>query len=144
MPINSNGVQTIVLVTNQFRCERLIHSGKTLAEATDTELCVFSVQNSSYPQNPLALEHLFNVSKQYGAVMNIAYGEDPVKQIVSFVKHNKTRNVLTGVPQGSDSILYEVWRKFTHINFFTVDQAGNTAEISRADIPMRGPAISVV
>ena len=133
----SSNLKTIVLVTNQFQCERLIHSGKALADITKTELCVFSVQSNKYPQNPLALEHLYNVSKQHGAVMNITYGDDPVKQIISFIKHSKARSVLTGVPQGEHSILYEIWRKFTHIKFFTVDVDGTTHEVSRADIPRK-------
>ena len=128
-------LKTIVLVTNQFQCERLIHGGKTLADITNTELCVFSVQNAQYPLNPLALEHLFGVSKQYGAVMNVAYADDPTKKIISFLKHNKVSNVLTGIPAGDESPLYEIWRKFTHIKFFTVDCDGNTAEVTRADIP---------
>lgn len=141
---DSNRAKTIVLVTNQFQCERIIHSGKTLADVTNTELCVFSVQNSRYPQNPIALDHLFRVSKSHGAVMNITYGEEPVKQIISFIKHTKTRNVLTGIPQGESSILYQVWNKFTHINFFMVDEAGNTSEVSRADIPKRNPVLKKV
>lgn len=144
MPMSGSEKQarykTIVLVTNQFQCERIIRSGRTLADITNTELCVFSVQNSRYPQNPLALEHLFNVSKQHGAVMNITYGEEPVKQIISFIKHTRTRNVLTGIPQDENSILYQVWRKFTHVQFFTVDEEGNTAEVIRSSLSARRQA----
>lgn len=133
--IQPKDLKTIVLVTNQFECERIIHAGKAVADITSTQLTVFSVQSSKYPQNPLALEHLYRVSKQYGAVMNITYGDDPLKQIITFVKHNRTRNVLTGIPHAKDSILYDVWRKFTHVKFFTVDPQGVTSEVCRADIP---------
>lgn len=127
--------KTIVLVTDQFQCERLIKAGKVLADLTDTELCVFNVQSGKYPQNPVALEHLYNVSKAGGAVMNIAYGGEPVKQIISFIKHSKASNVVTGCPQNEDSVMYTIWRKFTHIKFFTVDGEGHASEITRADIP---------
>ena len=132
--------KTVVLVTNQFQCERIIHAVQTVADITKTELCVFSVQSGRYPQNPLALEHLYKVSKSHDATMNIVYGDDPVKLIISFIKHNKTQNVLTGLPQGEDSILCDVWRKFTHVRFFTVDGEGNTAEVTRAQIPARRKA----
>lgn len=125
--------KTIVLVTNQFQCERIIHCGKALADATRTELIVFSVQSSRFPQNPLALEHLYNVSKQNGAVMSISYGDDAMKQIVGFIKHNNTRHVFTGMPEGKNSILYKIWAKFTHVRFFTVDAQGNTAEVPHAE-----------
>lgn len=128
-----SNLKTVVLVTDQFQCERLIHKGKALADITNTELCVFNVQSQHYPQNPLALEHLFHVSKQHGAMMSVAYGNDPAKQIISFLKRNKVRNVLTGAPVGENSLLYEIWRKFTHIMFFTLDSEGNTAEVTNAD-----------
>lgn len=139
---NTDNQKTIVLVTNQFQCERLIHAGKVLADMTDTELCVFSVQNSKYPQNPLALEHLYEVSKANQAVMNVSYGGEPLRQIVKFIKHNKARNILTGTPQNKHSLLYTVWRKFTHIRFFTVNEEGATSEITQADIPLSSPVTS--
>lgn len=135
--------KTVVLVTNQFCCERLIHSGKTLADATNTELCVYSVQSNRYPQNPLALEHLYHISKQYDAEMHVDYSDEPVRQIIRFIKSNKARNVLTGNPENEESILYTVWRKFTHINFFTVDAQGVTTAVSRADLPARKPAAAL-
>ncbi|MCI8623258.1 MAG: hypothetical protein HFG26_06285 [Provencibacterium sp.] len=127
--------RTVVLVTNQFQCERLIHAGKTLADVTGTELCILSVQSSRYPPNPLALEHLFNISKQNGGDMNVTYGEDPAHQIIHFIKHHKTLHVVSGIPQDENSMLYTVWKKFTHIRFFTVDGQGVTSEITRADVP---------
>lgn len=127
--------KTVVLVTDQFQCERLIHAGRALADISGTELCLLSVQSSQYPPNPFALEHLFNISKQNGGVMNVTYGEDPARQIIHFIKHNKTLQVVSGIPQDERSMLYTVWKKFTHIRFFTVDEEGVMSEITRADVP---------
>lgn len=128
-PVNTEREKTIVLVTNQFRCERLIRAGKTLSMLYGTELVVFCVQSSHFPQNPLALEHLYNVSKAGGAVMNIAYSDEPQKKIISFLKHQRVKNVISGNPESADSLLHKIWRKFTHINFFTVDEAGSAHEV---------------
>ncbi|MCI8443374.1 MAG: hypothetical protein HFG27_12725 [Provencibacterium sp.] len=135
MDENHSSAKTVVLVTNQFRCERLIHAGKTLSEVSGTELCILSVQSSLYPQNPLALEHLFNVSKQNGGEMHVTYGEDPARQIIHFIKHNKAAQIVSGIPQDESSILYTVWRKFTHLRFFTVSEEGSIQEVTRADVP---------
>lgn len=134
-------VKTVVLVTNQFQCERLIHAGRTLADAFGTELCVLSVQNSHYPQNPLALEHLFHVSKQNAGVMHVTYGEDPARQIIHFVKYNKVVHIVSGMPKDEHSMLYTIWRKFTHIRFFTVSEDGSMQEATRADVPLGERAV---
>lgn len=133
--------KTIVLVTNQFQCERLIHAGRALADVTGTEPCVLSVQSSLYPQNPLALEHLFHVSKQNGAEMHVAYGEDPARQIIHFIKHNKAHTVVSGMPKDERSMLYVIWRKFTHIRFFTVDEEGSIQEAALREEPVHRGAI---
>lgn len=143
MDENHSAAKTVVLLTNQFRCERLIHAGKTLADVSGTELCILSVQSSLYPQNPLALEHLFNVSKQNGGVMHVTYGEDPARQIIHFIKHNKAVQVVSGIPKDENSILYTIWHKFTHLRFFSVDEEGGIQEVTRADVPLgSNPALA--
>ncbi len=127
--------KTVVLVTNQFQCERLIHAGKKLSDVSGTELCILSVQSSLYPQNPLALEHLFNVSKQNGGAMHVTYGEDPARQIIHFIKHNKAAQIVSAIPRDENSQLYTVWRTFTHLRFFTVNEEGAIQEVTRADVP---------
>lgn len=115
---------TLVCVTNQFKCERIIKAGRVIANLTKTNLEIISVSNPDYPQNPEALEFLYKTSKENSGIMNIEYSATPYKTISKYIKQNKISNVLTGVPTTEDSIIYSLREKFTHINFFTVEEDG--------------------
>lgn len=121
---------TAVLVTNQFQCERLIQAGRTVADISKTDLIVLNVQSNEYPANPEAIQYLFNVSTQNDALMNVMYAEDTFKTIVQYIKDNKTAYVVTGMPQTKNSILHRIWKKFSHVTFFTVDEKGNLHEVT--------------
>lgn len=123
---------TIVCVTDQFQCERIIKAGRVMADLTNTKLSVINVTRHDYKQNPESLEHLFGVSKQNGGMMSVLYSEDPVKTIINYIKQNKALNVLTGLPENQDSILYTIWDKFTHVTFFTVTHDGELKEVTKA------------
>lgn len=51
---------TIVCVTDQMSCERLIQAGKKVADATHTTFLVINVERSSLEGNSVAIEHLFS------------------------------------------------------------------------------------
>lgn len=121
--------RTAVLVTNQFQCERLIKAGRVVADITRTDLLVLNVQGNEYPPNPQAMQHLFNISSQNNALMNVIYSDNPYKTIVRYIKNNKTINVITGKPSAENSIAHEIWRKFNHIKFFTVAEDGSLEEV---------------
>ena len=121
---------TAVLVTNQFQCERLIHAGRSVADISKTDLIVLNVQSNEYPANPEAIQYLFNIATQNNALMNVMYAEDSFKTIVKYIKDNKTAYVVTGMPQTKNSILHRIWRKFAHVTFFTVDEAGTLHEVT--------------
>ena len=121
--------KTLVLVTNQFQCERIIRAGKRIANITGTQLMVFSVQNPDYDPTPQAMEYLFRVSKEYDAVMNVLYSQSPEKALVEYIKDEKPDNILTGMPQKKGSVLHKLWKKFPHITFFTVDEKGSFQEV---------------
>ncbi len=121
---------TLVCVTDQFSCERIIKSGKTVADLTSTKLQIVSIISSEYPTNPEALEYLFTVSKLHGGQMNVEYTDSPYKALIEHIKKHKVSNVLTGLPAGKESIIYKLWSKFTHIKFFTVDATG-TLSVAR-------------
>ena len=121
--------QTVVLVTNQFQCERIIKAGKRVADLTMTDLFVISVSDPQYPQNPQALEHLFQVSQLNGAMMTVFYSDDPQKTIKHYLKENRVENAITGLPRKNNSLLYAFWQKFTSIRFFTVTQDGELQEV---------------
>lgn len=120
---------TVVCVTDQYSCERLIKAGRTLADISGTRLLVINVSNPDLSKcDTTALEALFSASKEYGAVMNVYYSLDPLKTIGSCIKSEKAANVITGMPQNSNSILSKLWGKFTSVNFFTVDNKGKIEE----------------
>ncbi|MEG0898771.1 MAG: hypothetical protein RSF40_03560 [Oscillospiraceae bacterium] len=126
--INQEKRVTLVCVTNQFNCERIIKSGRVISNLSKTKLQIISVVSPDYPQNPEALEFLYRVSKENNGIMNVEYSATPLKTIIKYIKQNKISNVLTGVPTTDDSIIYKIWSKFTHINFFTVEEDGEIKE----------------
>lgn len=88
------------------------------------------MQSNEYPANPEAIQYLFNIATQNNALMNVMYAEDSFKTIVKYIKDNKTAYVVTGMPQTKNSILHRIWRKFAHVTFFTVDEAGTLHEVT--------------
>lgn len=112
---------TVVCVTDQFSCERLIHVGSRIARLAETPLVVVSSGQLSPSLNHEALDHLFSVSKSYGADMNVFYSESPFETLLSFLQGSGAQHVVTGMPQEKNSILNLLWERFPHINFYTVD-----------------------
>lgn len=123
--------KTIVLVTNQFQCERIIHAGRLIADISKTDLLVLNVQDSKYAPNPEAIEYLFQISQQENAVMQVTYSNNPSKAINDFLKKYKTQNVLSGIPSSRSSVLQKLWNKFTHVRFFVVDAEGVAQEVGK-------------
>ena len=71
------------------------------------------------------MEYLFSVSKQNGAEMALLYSDDVAKALIRYIKENKVANLLTGIPNEGDSVTTKIWKRFTHINFFVVEQDGS-------------------
>ena len=125
---NRDSRKTLVCVTNQFECERIIKSGRIISDLTHTDLETISVVSSAYPNNPEALEYLYKITKEYKGIMYVEYSDTPLKTISKYIKQNKVSNVLTGVPTSPDSIIFKLRNKFTDINFFTVESDGEIKE----------------
>lgn len=126
---------TVVCVTNQRQCERLIKAGRVIAEISKTNLTVISVVNpGTKNQDAEALEYLFDVSKQNNAVMSIQYSTDPLRCIESFIRDNKAINVVTGLRAGQHSILPDLWKRFENTSFFTVTLEGELVPHDEADL----------
>lgn len=122
---------TVVCVTNQRQCERLIKAGRVIADISKTDLTVISVVSPERVKHDTdALEYLFDVSKQNNAVMSIQYSTDPFKCIAGFIRDNKAINVVTGMRAGQNSILPTLWRNLQDTTFFTVTMEG---EVLRPD-----------
>ena len=123
--------KTLVCVTDQRDCDRIIQAGKQLAQLTDSDLNVLSVALPDRPQDPQSIEYLFSVSKDNDAEMTILFANDVAKAIIHYVKSNKISYLLTGVPAQGDSITAKIWSKFTHVTFFVVEPDGSLREVAR-------------
>ena len=121
--------RTVVLVTDQYRCERLIRCGKLIADITNGDLCVLNLQNQHVPSNPDAIQHLFNVTSQYGGMMQLLYSENAFRTISDYIKENKISCVVSGMPGNADSMLHQIWNNFTRVHFFTVNENGKMEEV---------------
>ena len=122
---------TVVCVTNQRQCERLIKAGRIIANLSKTMLTVISVVNPEISDtDTAALEYLFEVSKQNNAVMALEYSKDPLACIGEFIRTNEAQNVVTGMREGQNSILPKLWTNFKSATFFTVTLNG---EVHRPD-----------
>lgn len=119
---------TLVLVTDQFSCERIIKAASIIAELSGTRLEVLSVMKSNAQVNPDAIEHLFSVAKEYNANMIVKFADDPQSTIVHSIKENKAVNVVTGIPQDETSILVSLWKMLSNVKFYTVSKDGELHE----------------
>ena len=81
--------QTLVLVTDQIRCERIIKAGKVIAGITHTQLRVFNVSCETYEEDPAALQYLFDVAKKNGSVLEVAYSSDLEQAISAAISENR-------------------------------------------------------
>ena len=122
---------TVVCVTDQLQCDRLIRSGRTVANLTDTDLVVINVSTPQRKNDPAAMEYLFRTASEYGGAMAVLYSPDVAKAIIRYIKENRVAYVLTGVLQPNDSIVPKIWKRFTHITFFMVEETGELCEATR-------------
>ncbi len=120
---------TLVCVTDQESCATHIRAGRVLADLTGTDLVVVHVSPAPSTEDAQTLEYLYSVARQNGAAMQVLYAEQPTKALIRFIKRSKVSNLITGQPESSDSLPSALWRKFTHITFFTVDDLGNLSAI---------------
>ena len=117
--------KTVVCVTNQLGCERIIQAGAIIAKISGTELEIVSVLNGSLSlDGGSALDFLFKVSRENNANMSIFYSDTPYKSLVNFIKQARAVNVITGIPEGEASVAHSLREKFTHISFFSVAHNG--------------------
>ena len=129
--------KTVVCVTDQRNCDRIISAGKRIADTYKTELVVISAASSDSAQDPESIEYLFSVANENKAQMAILYSDDIAKAIINFVKSNKVSYLLTGLPQKGNSITTKIWKRFTHITFFVVEHNGELREVAQPVLEAR-------
>ena len=120
---------TVVCVTDQRRCDRIIRAGRALADISGTGLLVVNVVRPDSQQDTDSMEYLFSVSKQNNAQMALLYSDDVAKALIRYIKENKVANLLTGIPNEGDSVTTKIWKRFTHVTFFVVEQDGSLREV---------------
>ncbi len=124
---------TMVLVTDQFQCERLITAGRGLADRCGTALSVINVAEDKAERNPQAIEYLYQVSRDNDATMVIHYSDDSVKYLTQLIREEMPANVITGMPKGGSSLLHRIWMRFEQISFFVVNEEGEAVPITLKD-----------
>jgi len=122
-------MKTVVCITDQRKCDRIIRAGRAFADVTGTELSIISVIRSNYQYDAESIEYLFSVSKENGAEMVLLYSDDVAKAIIRYIKDNRVANLMTGIPAKGDPVTGKIWSKFSHINFFVVEQDGGLREV---------------
>ena len=126
-PKKNKSRNTIVCVTNQLSCERLIRAGKLIADLSKTGLLVINVSSSDLSeQDAKALEYLFTVSKDNGAEMTVLYGDEPMLKLTQLIKENRAGQRKSPLP--------ELWRQFQNTQFFTVTEDGSYSKRQGSDI----------
>lgn len=126
----------LALITDQLDCEKIILSASALAENIQKNLYVLNIGNPDMPDSDSrhsALEHLFTVSKENGAVMLVQYSHSPIKAISRYIEDISPCAVVTGVPFTQDSLLYKLWVRFSNIQFYISDRSGVLSEVSVMD-----------
>lgn len=122
--------QTLVLVTDQYECERIIKAGRAIASITHTQLRVFHICPEGHSSDPAALQYLFNAAKENGSILEIAYNSGFMEALTETIQSTNTVNIITGQPGDEDSVLYTLWARFPGIKFFTADPDGRLDMVS--------------
>jgi len=124
--------KTIVCVTDQRSCDRLIRAGRRVADLSGTELSVINVVRPEHYQDAESMEYLFSVSKENGAEMVLLYSDDISKAIIRYIKQSKVSCLLTGMPAKGDPVTGKIWSKFSHIDFFVVERDGSLRQVGNS------------
>lgn len=126
---NRHANSTIVCVTDQINCERIIKKGKEIADKTHTNLYVINI-DTGHTRNLEAIEHLFRVTKDNGGVMNIFYNKQVLDTIINCIGEYNAINVVSGIPQTVDSILNQLWESMPQIDYYMIGLKGDITLIS--------------
>lgn len=122
--------KTVAFVTNQYSCDRIIQSAKVVADETNTDLIVVGVLDNEYELDPAVVDYLFVLSKKNKATMRLLFSEDKTAVMTEAISQPDCVNVMTGMPNSHESVLYQIWNMFPAKNFYTVDTTGEIIEVA--------------
>ncbi len=112
---------TLVFVTDQFNCDRLIRVGSKVADLSQTELLVINIVSANIETlNRTALEHLYTVSMDHNASMNILNAEHPFSAMADCIREYHAEHVITGAPKDNSVFMAKLWKSFPKVYFYTV------------------------
>lgn len=123
-------VKTITFVTNQYSCDRIIDTARTVADQTKTDLLVVGVMDSEYELDPEVVDYLFRLSKKNRATMRLIFTEDKKAVMREILLGCENSTIVTGMPSSNQSVLYEFWKSFPQTRFYTVDLSGELIEVA--------------
>ncbi len=129
--------KTLAFVTNQYSCDRIIRAARTVADETGTDLVVVGVLDSEYTLDPEVVDYLFSLSKKNKAVMRLLFSEDKTGVMTEAIAQYESANIVTGMPNSNDSVLYKIWKMFPAKQFFTVDISGELVEVAKKVVVTR-------
>lgn len=117
----------LACVTVQKSCEKMIVEGAKLARDMQGALTVLHVAPQGadmlgYPLEGDAMEYLYKISSEHGAVMTVMRSGDVVETIAQFVRKNGVNVVLMGAPsrKGGRNIMLELQLRLPDVMFQTV------------------------
>lgn len=124
---------TLVFVTDQIACDRLIRVGRKVADLSGTELFVINIVSANIESlNRSALEHLYSVSMEHNAAMNILNAERPFSTMADCIRQYHAEHVVTGAPKDNSAPMTRLWKAFPEIYFYTVSQNNQIQNIHSA------------
>lgn len=125
----------MVLVTDQYRCERLITAGRRLADRDGRQLEVVNVSCGGTVGDPDAMEHLFRASRERDASMTVHYSRSagPERFLLRLIERQRPAAVVTGLPGGDSALLPKLWARFSEVDFYMVEDDGELREVTIAD-----------
>ncbi len=95
----------LACVTDQYNCDRIIKTAKSIADDSDCELRVLSVLKpmKNYLTVSDTIEYLHQVSKEVGADMTVLFSNNAAKSAAEFVRENKVDRIVTGMHDGGEN-----------------------------------------
>jgi K+-sensing histidine kinase KdpD len=130
----------LVCVTGQRDCDRLIRTGRTLADKLALPLRVLCIQpaSSGMQGNSEELEYLRQTARDAHAEMTVYFNDDAPLMAVSVAKKIGAKHIVTGMPEAPANGFVELIHKFLpDIPISMVEKNGKIHNICPAEIDER-------
>ena len=115
---------TLVCVTAQRSCQRLIHRGAEIARSHSTPLLVLSVSGSGFnvltnPAVSAVMNELYAVSAEVGAEMTMLQSAAPKQAIAGFIRERHVRHLVLGQGRPDpNGLVAQLMEEFPQVAFY--------------------------